>query len=72
MADFGEEINHEGTKIKFCTMFHEDVCIFSDVDVERPDEKSIITYVSSLYEQFPEVPSVEQSLKDNVSRLGQF
>lgn len=41
--------------------------MFSDVDVPKPDEKSIITYVSSLYDVFPDVPSVEQSLKDNVS-----
>lgn len=41
--------------------------IVSDVDVPDPDEKSIITYVSSLYNVFPEVPSLEQSLQDNVS-----
>ena len=39
----------------------------TDVDVPKPDEKSIITYVHSLYDVFPDVPSVEQSLKDNVS-----
>lgn len=42
--------------------------LFTDVDVPKPDEKSIITYVSSLYDVFPDVPSVEQSLKDNVSK----
>ena len=26
-----------------------------DVDVEKPDERSIITYVSSLYDVFPKV-----------------
>ena len=26
-----------------------------DVDVEKPDEKSVITYVSSLYDVFPKV-----------------
>ena len=26
-----------------------------DVDVDKPDEKSIITYVSSLYDVFPKV-----------------
>ena len=36
------------------------------MDVPNPDEKSILTYVSSLYDVFPQVPSVEQSLKDNV------
>lgn len=41
----------------------------SDIDVAHPDEKSVITYVSSLYDVFPEVPTVEQSLRDNVSDL---
>ena len=26
-----------------------------DIDVEKPDERSIITYVSSLYDVFPKV-----------------
>ena len=43
--------------------------LFLDVDVPEPDEKSVITYVSSLYDVFPEVPTVEQSLMDNVSSL---
>jgi len=38
-----------------------------DVDVPEPDEKSIITYVSSLYDRFPNVPTLEQSLRENVS-----
>ncbi|ETE68158.1 Microtubule-actin cross-linking factor 1, partial [Ophiophagus hannah] len=29
---------------------------FSDVDVPSPDEKSVITYVSSIYDAFPKVP----------------
>ena len=37
-----------------------------DVDVAEPDEKSVITYVSSLYEAFPDVPSMEQSHRDTV------
>ena len=40
---------------------------FPDVDVSEPDEKSIITYVSFLYDLFPNVPTLEQSLRDNVS-----
>jgi plectin len=35
-----------------------------DVLVE-PDELSILTYVSSLYDRFPHVPTLEQSLRDN-------
>jgi len=30
---------------------------FSDVDTPEPDEKSVITYVSQLYDVFPEPPS---------------
>ena len=30
--------------------------IISDVDTPEPDEKSIITYVSQLYDVFPEPP----------------
>jgi len=41
----------------------------ADIDVPHPDEKSLITYVSSLYDVFPQVPSVEDSLRDNVSPL---
>jgi len=41
----------------------------SDVDVAEPDEKSLITYVSSLYDVFPDVPSMEQSMRDNVCIL---
>ena len=40
--------------------------MFVDVDVAEPDEKSLITYVSSLYDVFPDVPSMEQSLRDSV------
>lgn len=38
----------------------------TDVDVPEPDEKSVITYISSLYDVFPDVPSVEETLRDNV------
>lgn len=30
---------------------------FADVDTNEPDEKSLITYISSLYDVFPEPPS---------------
>ena len=46
--------------------------VITDVDVPEPDEKSLMTYVSSLYDVFPEVPSVEQSLMDNVSTCSAF
>lgn len=47
------------------------ICInlfFSDVDTPEPDEKSLITYISSLYDVFPEPPSLHP-LYDSVSHL---
>ncbi|TFJ96893.1 dual specificity tyrosine-phosphorylation-regulated kinase 1B [Platysternon megacephalum] len=40
-----------------------------DVDVPQPDEKSIITYVSSLYDVMPRVPDVSVGLKANELQL---
>ncbi|XP_072911338.1 plectin-like isoform X5 [Hemitrygon akajei] len=40
-----------------------------DVDVPHPDEKSIITYVSSLYDALPRVPSVESGVRANEIEL---
>lgn len=37
------------------------------MDVPQPDEKSIITYVSSLYDAMPRVPDVQDGVKANVS-----
>lgn len=37
------------------------------MDVAQPDEKSIITYVSSLYDAMPRVPEVQDGVKANVS-----
>lgn len=39
----------------------------SDVDTHEIDEKSIITYISSLHEVFPEPPRLHP-LYDSVSR----
>lgn len=39
-----------------------------DVDVSSPDEKSVITYVSSLYDAFPKVPEGGEGISANVSR----
>ncbi|XP_067999069.1 dystonin isoform X3 [Melanerpes formicivorus] len=36
-----------------------------DVDVSSPDEKSVITYVSSLYDAFPKVPEGGESISAN-------
>uniref|UniRef100_A0A3Q2ZYB9 Plectin-like n=1 Tax=Kryptolebias marmoratus TaxID=37003 RepID=A0A3Q2ZYB9_KRYMA len=38
-----------------------------DVDVPHPDEKSLITYVSSLYDAMPRVPDVQDGIRANVS-----
>ncbi|XP_041963760.1 plectin isoform X27 [Alosa sapidissima] len=40
-----------------------------DVDVPHPDEKSIITYVSSLYDAMPRVPDVQDGIKANELEL---
>lgn len=39
----------------------------ADVDVPQPDEKSIITYVSSLYDAMPRVPGAQDGVRANVS-----
>lgn len=41
--------------------------MLSDVDVPHPDEKSIITYVSSLYDVMPRVDA-HDGVRANVSR----
>ncbi|XP_044027507.1 plectin a isoform X6 [Siniperca chuatsi] len=40
-----------------------------DVDVIHPDEKSIITYVSSLYDVMPRVPDIQDGVKANELEL---
>lgn len=40
----------------------------TDVDVTTPDEKSVITYVSTLYDVFPKVPEGVEGISANVSR----
>lgn len=42
-------------------------CIFSDVDTPEPDEKSLITYISSLYDVFPRPASHNPFAADDVS-----
>lgn len=48
--------------IKHCSV------LLLDVDVSSPDEKSVITYVSSLYDAFPKVPEGGEGISANVSR----
>lgn len=38
-----------------------------DVDVPSPDEKSVITYVSSIYDAFPKVPEGGEGISAIVS-----
>lgn len=40
---------------------------FPDVDVPSPDEKSVITYVSSIYDAFPKVPEGGEGISATVS-----
>lgn len=44
-------------------------CLFLDVDVSSPDEKSVITYVSSLYDAFPKVPEGGEGISAHVSKI---
>lgn len=44
------------------------IFILSDVDVPHPDEKSIITYVSSLYDVMPRI-DMHDGLRANVSGM---
>lgn len=40
--------------------------LLSDVDVPSPDEKSVITYVSSIYDAFPKVPEGGEGISATV------
>ena len=42
---------------RFAVFYKAYFFIFADVDTPEPDEKSIITYVSQLYDVFPDPPS---------------
>lgn len=41
----------------------------SDVDVPSPDEKSVITYVSSIYDAFPKIPEGGEGIAANVCHI---
>lgn len=43
----------------------------ADVDVPSPDEKSVITYVSSIYDAFPKVPEGGEGISAIVSDAAQ-
>lgn len=49
--------------VTFCFLFSS-----PDVDVQSPDEKSVITYVSTLYDAFPKVPDGLDGISPNVSK----
>ncbi|RDD43121.1 Nesprin-1, partial [Trichoplax sp. H2] len=36
----------------------------SDVDVEQPDEKSILTYIACIYRRYPELPNLATMIAD--------
>lgn len=55
---------------KSCVWLKVRVCVcvcLPDVDVQSPDEKSVITYVSTLYDVFPKVPEGGEGISANVS-----
>lgn len=41
--------------------------VSSDVDVPSPDEKSVITYVSSIYDAFPKIPEGGEGISAQAS-----
>lgn len=43
-----------------------DVLLPLDVDVPSPDEKSVITYVSSIYDAFPKIPEGGEGITPQV------
>lgn len=47
-------------------LFH---LLSSDVDVPSPDEKSVITYVSSIYDAFPKIPEGGEGVAVNVRHI---
>uniref|UniRef100_A0A671PUU5 Plectin-like n=1 Tax=Sinocyclocheilus anshuiensis TaxID=1608454 RepID=A0A671PUU5_9TELE len=53
----------------FNAVIHKHDLIEIYVDVPHPDEKSIITYVSSLYDAMPRVPDVQDGVKANELEL---
>lgn len=44
----------------------------SDVDVPSPDEKSVITYVSSIYDAFPKIPEGGEGIAAQVRHITPF
>lgn len=44
------------------------VLVFPDVDVDKPDEKSIMTYVAQFLKQYPDIHNTgSDGLENNVS-----
>lgn len=50
----------------FSPTFSMSILYASDVDVPSPDEKSVITYVSSIYDAFPKIPEGGEGISAHV------
>ncbi|XP_032397333.1 dystonin isoform X11 [Etheostoma spectabile] len=68
MSRVSTQANRSNLEHAFCVAEHLGVARLldpEDVDVQSPDEKSVITYVSTLYDAFPKVPDGVDGISPN-------
>ncbi|KAM9727060.1 dystonin isoform 18-T18 [Menidia menidia] len=68
MSQVSSQTNRSNLEQAFCVAEQLGVARLldpEDVDVQSPDEKSVITYVSTLYDAFPKVPDGVEGINPN-------
>ncbi|CAG6017434.1 unnamed protein product [Menidia menidia] len=68
MSEVSSQTNRSNLEQAFCVAEQLGVARLldpEDVDVQSPDEKSVITYVSTLYDAFPKVPDGVEGINPN-------